>query len=110
MNERVTLFLCGDVMTGRGIDQALPRPGDPRLYEPNVKHASEYVELAELANGPLPRPLDFSYIWGDALEVFQREKPRAKIINLETAITCSDTPWQSKDVHYKMSPDNIPAL
>jgi poly-gamma-glutamate capsule biosynthesis protein CapA/YwtB (metallophosphatase superfamily) len=29
----VTLFLCGDVMTGRGLDQILEHPGDPRLYE-----------------------------------------------------------------------------
>lgn len=110
MNEPVTLFLCGDVMTARGIDQALLYPGDPRLYEPCVENASEYVRLAEQANGRLPRPVDFSYIWGDTLEVFQREKPRAKIINLETAVTRSDTHWQSKDVHYKMSPDNIPSL
>jgi len=25
----LTLFLCGDVMTGRGVDQVLPHPGDP---------------------------------------------------------------------------------
>jgi poly-gamma-glutamate synthesis protein (capsule biosynthesis protein) len=110
MNERVTLFLCGDVMTGRGIDQALPCPGDPQLHEPSVQDASEYVELAERANGPLPRPIDFSYIWGDAFEVFQREKPHAKVINLETAITRSDTHWQGKDVHYKMNPANIACL
>ena len=97
-------------MTGRGIDQALPHPGDPQLHEPCVQNASEYVKLAEQVNGPLPRPIDFSYIWGDALEVFQREKPRAKIINLETAITRSDTHWQGKGVHYKMNPDNIASL
>ena len=28
----ITLFLCGDVMTGRGIDQVLPHPGRPRLH------------------------------------------------------------------------------
>jgi poly-gamma-glutamate synthesis protein (capsule biosynthesis protein) len=110
MKDRVKLFLCGDVMTGRGIDQALPHPGDAQLYEPSIDNASEYVKLAELANGPLPDPIDFSYIWGDALEVFQREKPQAKIINLETAITRSDIHWQSKDVHYKMNPDNIACL
>jgi poly-gamma-glutamate synthesis protein (capsule biosynthesis protein) len=110
MNEPVTLFLCGDVMTGRGIDQVLPHPGDPRLHEPCVDNASEYVKLAEQANGPLPHPFDFSYIWGEALNVFQREKPQAKIINLETAITRSDTHWQSKDVHYKMNPDNVACL
>ena len=86
MSERATLFLCGDVMTGRGIDQALPHPGDPRLHEPNIRNASDYVALAECANGPLPRPIDFNYIWGDALEAFEREQPGAKIINLETAI------------------------
>ena len=27
----VSLVLCGDVMTGRGIDQVLPHPSDRRL-------------------------------------------------------------------------------
>jgi len=110
MKNRVTLFLCGDVMTGRGIDQALPHPGNPQLHEPSVREASEYVELAERASGPLPRPLDFRYIWGDAIEEFERKKPHAKIINLETAITRSDAYWQGKDVHYKMNPPNIGCL
>ena len=43
-------------------------------------------------------------------KIFEREEPQAKIINLETAITRSDTHWQSKDVHYKMNPQNIPCL
>ena len=30
----ITLFLCGEVMTGRAIDQVLAHPGDPRLHEP----------------------------------------------------------------------------
>lgn len=54
-------------MTGRGIDQALPHPVDPVLYEPYVRDAREYFALAEKANGPIPRPLNFDYIWGDAL-------------------------------------------
>jgi hypothetical protein len=29
----LTLFLGGNVMSGRGIDQILPYPGDPRLHE-----------------------------------------------------------------------------
>jgi poly-gamma-glutamate synthesis protein (capsule biosynthesis protein) len=28
-----TLLLTGDVMTGRGIDQLMPTPNSPRLYE-----------------------------------------------------------------------------
>src|ERR1700682_4474625 len=31
--DSIRLFLCGDVMTGRGIDQVLPHPSDPRLHE-----------------------------------------------------------------------------
>lgn len=97
-------------MTGRGIDQILPHPGDPTLYEPWVKISLDYVKLAEGASGPIDRPVDLSYIWGDALEVFQREKPHAKIINLETAITRNDMPWPNKEVHYKMNPDNVGCL
>jgi poly-gamma-glutamate synthesis protein (capsule biosynthesis protein) len=44
------------------------------------------------------------------LELFERERPSAKIINLETTITRSDTCWQGKEVHYKMNPENIAAL
>jgi len=110
MHNRVTLFLCGDVMTGRGVDQVLPFPGHPRLYEPSIDSAIGYVELAEQASGPIPRPVEFSYIWGDALHELQREEPQAKVINLETTITRSDTPCQDKDIHYRMSPENIGCL
>jgi hypothetical protein len=46
-----TLFLCGDVMTGRGIDQVLPFPNEPGLHEAFAESALDYVELAERANG-----------------------------------------------------------
>jgi poly-gamma-glutamate synthesis protein (capsule biosynthesis protein) len=49
------LFLCGDVMTGRGIDQILPAPCDPELDEPWVKSALDYVRLAEYASAAIPR-------------------------------------------------------
>ncbi len=44
---RIRLFLCGDVMTGRGIDQVLPYPCDPVLHERYVDSALDYVRLAE---------------------------------------------------------------
>ena len=50
------LFLCGDVMTGRGIDQILPFPSPPTIFESYVRDAREYVGLAEAANGPIARP------------------------------------------------------
>ena len=33
----LTLFLAGDVMLGRGIDQILLHPGNPALHEPYMK-------------------------------------------------------------------------
>ena len=60
----VTLFLCGDVMLGRGVDQILPHPGDPELREAHAKDARAYVDLAERAHGPIPRPVSFCWPWG----------------------------------------------
>jgi poly-gamma-glutamate capsule biosynthesis protein CapA/YwtB (metallophosphatase superfamily) len=68
------------------------------------------VKLAERVSGPIGRGVKFSCIWGDGLDEFHREMPRAKIINLETAITRSETYWETKDIHYRMSPENIGCL
>lgn len=106
----ITLFLSGDVMTGRGIDQVLPYPGDPTLFEPYMTSAKGYVELAERRSGPLPKPVDYAYIWGDALEEWERMQPDVRLINLETTITTSDAHWPGKAVHYRMHPANIPVL
>ena len=43
----VELFLCGDVVLGRGIDEVLPNPGDPQIQERYVRSAKDYVALAE---------------------------------------------------------------
>src|SRR6266508_2876294 len=104
------LFLCGDVMTGRGIDQALPHPVNPILYEPYVRDAREYVTLAEKANGSITRPLSADYIWGDALRELERDQVDLRIVNLETAITSAETPWPGKGIHYRMHPQNIGCL
>lgn len=109
-HPHVTLFMTGDVMTGRGIDQVLPYPGDPVIYEGYMKSAKGYVQIAEEANGPIPRPTAFSYIWGDALEELERRKPDLKLINLETSITASTDYWKDKGINYRMHPQNIPVL
>ncbi len=105
----ITLFLCGDVMTGRGINQILPHPGDPRLYESYVRTAKGYFRLAEELTGPFDTPVDFPYIWGDALDELNRIRPDVRIINLETSVTKSDD-RAPKCIHYRMHPDNIPVL
>ena len=104
------LFLCGDVMTGRGIDQALSHPVNPILYEPYVRDAREYVALAEKANGLIPRPLSTDYIWGDALRELERARIDLRIANFETAITSAEAPWPEKGIHYRMHPQNIGCL
>jgi poly-gamma-glutamate synthesis protein (capsule biosynthesis protein) len=105
----IVLFLTGDVMTGRGIDQILPHPSDPVLYEPGMKSAREYVKLAEQATGPISTPVDYAYIWGNALEELSLVAPDARIINLETAVTRS-TDWEEKGINYRMAPDNVACL
>jgi poly-gamma-glutamate capsule biosynthesis protein CapA/YwtB (metallophosphatase superfamily) len=106
----VTLFVCGDVMTGRGIDQILPRPNPPAIQEPYVRDAREYIELAERVNGSIPRPVDAAYIWGDALGELERVLPDVRVINLETSVTRSDEHWPRKGIHYRMHPEHVGCL
>ncbi len=96
-------------MTGRGIDQVLPYPCAPQLHESYMKSASGYVELAENANGPIPKPVGFSYIWGDALHEFEQAAPHVRIINLETSVTTSED-WAPKGINYRMHPANVPCI
>jgi poly-gamma-glutamate capsule biosynthesis protein CapA/YwtB (metallophosphatase superfamily) len=106
----VTLFLCGDVMLGRGVDQILPHPGDPRLRERSVRDARTYVDLAAEVNGRFPQPVDWSWPWGDALQLLAEASCEARIINLETSITTSGEFVRGKAVNYRMHPANIPAV
>jgi len=108
--KAITIFLCGDVMTGRGIDQVLPHAGDPSLHESYVKDARKYVELAEKVNGFIQKPVDWPYIWGDAIEELKRVAPDIRIINLETSVTTSNEYWRNKGIHYRMQPQNIPVI
>jgi poly-gamma-glutamate capsule biosynthesis protein CapA/YwtB (metallophosphatase superfamily) len=105
----ICLFLCGDVMLGRGLDQIMPHPSQPRLYEGYVDSAVDYVRLAEAPNGRIPRGVAPDYVWGDALTVLRAAQPAARIINLETAVTTSDRHWP-KGINYRMHPDNIACL
>jgi poly-gamma-glutamate capsule biosynthesis protein CapA/YwtB (metallophosphatase superfamily) len=106
----VAIGLCGDVMTGRGVDQVLPHPGDPELHERYVRDARRYVELAERAHGPIPWPVDFAWPWGVALQALDDLAPDLRLINLETTITASGDFAPGKCVHYRMNPHNLPCL
>ena len=107
--QTMRLFLCGDVMIGRGIDQVLPHSSRPILHESYVHSASDYVRLAEEANGPIPRSVAPPYIWGAALDELNRRRPDARIINLETAVTRSED-FAPKGINYRVSPENATCL
>ncbi len=107
--QPIKIFLCGDVMTGRGIDQIMPEPCDPVLYESYVGSAVDYVRLAEAAHGAIPRHVGPAYIWGAALDELDRARPDIRIVNLETSITHSDEP-SPKGINYRMSPENAGCL
>lgn len=106
----VTVLLGGDVMLGRGVDQILPHPGDPELRERYLRDAGGYVRLAERANGPIPRPVDWRWPWGEVLTVLDEAAPNVRLINLETTITARGDFADGKAVCYRMHPDNLPAL
>ena len=110
MTPNVKIFMCGDVMTGRGIDQVLANPSDPLIHESYMKSAAGYVKLAEQANGPIQQPVGFAYIWGDALEELNRSAAHVRLINLETSITTSNDYWKAKGIHYRMHPQNVAGL
>jgi poly-gamma-glutamate synthesis protein (capsule biosynthesis protein) len=106
----VTVVMGGEVMLGRGVDQILPHPGDPELRESYVRDARRYVELAERACGPIRRPVDWTWPWGDVLALLDDLAPDVRLINLETTITTSGDFADRKPVCYRMHPDNLPAL
>ena len=97
-------------MTGRGIEQILPYPSNPAIYESYVKDARDYVKFAEEKNGVIPKPVNFDYIWGDALMHLEKLKPDLRIINLETSITQSEDYERDKQINYRMNPKNTPCL
>lgn len=106
-DKLIKMFFCGDVMTGRGVDQIMPYSNDPVLYESYVKDARHYVQLAERVNGPISHPVEFDYVWGDALNDILRADLR--IINLETSITTNDQ-HANKGINYRMHPNNVDFL
>lgn len=108
-DREVTLFLCGDVMLGRGIDQIQRQTSRPVLHEAFVRDARRYVDLAERASGPIPREVAPDYVWGEALREWRRRRPHARIVNLETSLTRHDRPWP-KGIHYRMHPGNAAVL
>ncbi len=67
------------------------------------------MTLARRAHGLPPLPLPVDYPWGAAFEEWAIARPQARIINLETSITRSET-FAEKAINYRMSPENAACL
>ncbi|MEU9510954.1 CapA family protein [Micromonospora sp. NPDC048170] len=106
----MTLFLGGDVMTGRGVDAILPAPGPSELREPAVRDARDYVDLARAASGPIPRPAPPAWPWGEALDLLGGLRPDVRLVNLETVVTGRGEFAPAKAIHYRMHPGNLACL
>lgn len=107
MAPELRLVLAGDVMTGRGIDQVLPHPVPPELHEDYVHDARTYVALAERVNGAIPRAVEPTWPWGEALAAMDGFGPAVRVLNLETSVTESADWARGKAVTYRMSPANL---
>src|SRR5262245_23595295 len=110
MVGETSMFVCGDVMLGRGVDQILREPCEPTLYEEYMDDARDYVALAEQRSGPIPWRVSPDYPWGGALEVLDAIQPDARIINRETSVTRSGDRDRDKGIHYRVSPQNAGCL
>ena len=108
----IRIFMVGDVMLARGIDMIQRYSCDPTLYEANGMTAHGYVTLTTRHSGPLPpkEKRSIGYIWGDAIQILDEKSPDLRIINLETSVTTSNSPWPLKGIHYKMHPKNLPSI
>lgn len=105
----IRLFLAGDVMLGRGIDQVLRHPGNPALWESYMRLALDYVVLAERMHGSIPRGRSLGYVWGDATAALAAARPDAGIVNLETSVTDGGEP-EPKGINYRMAPRNAEGM
>lgn len=110
VKSRIKIFLGGDVMTGRGIDQILIHPAEPQIYESYIQDARDYVLLAERINGKIPRFKRGDYLWSDALKELNRRQPDVSLVNLETSVTRDGSPCINKGIQYRMHPENIDAV
>ncbi|KFE36490.1 CapA family protein [Thioclava atlantica] len=104
------LFLAGDVMLGRGIDQIQAQSCDPQLFERFVPSAQDYVTLAERTSGEIPRGVGPDYVWGDLLEDLEARTVDLRLVNLETTITSDGENDPRKGIHYRMHPANVALL
>lgn len=103
------LFLGGDVMTGRAIDQLFPTHNPDDFGKPDHVPATQYQQWSAALHGAEMLPQRHDYPWGAALGILEAAQPDFRLVNLETAITTADQ-WARKQFNFRMHPANIACL
>lgn len=107
--DRVRIFLGGDVMTGRAIDRLFAEHLPDDFDRPGHVPASRYLAWSAALHGAEPAPLRHDYVWGAALGVLDRQQPDLRLVNLEVAVTRSDA-RADKHFVFRMHPANVGCL
>ncbi len=108
-DTNIRIFLGGDVMTGRTIDQLFAVHNLDDFGKTKHIPSQKYHAWSASLYGAESVPVGHNYIWGTALDIFNIAKPDFRLINLEVAITQSDD-WERKDFNFRMHPANTPCL
>lgn len=103
------LFLGGDVMTGRAIDQLFATHNPDDFGKPDHIPATQYRRWSAELHGAEMLPLRHDYPWGSVLGVLEAAQPDFRLVNLETAITTSSQ-WVRKQFNFRMHPANVACL
>ena len=105
----VRLFLGGDIMAGRAIDQMFQVHNPEKFGKPDHIPASQYRAWSEALYGGEFSPIKHDYIWGTALGIIDRANVDFRLANMEMAVTTSDD-WFSKTFNFRMHPANIACI
>lgn len=103
------MFLGGDVMTGRAIDQLFAQHNPDDFGKADHVPAQQYYQWSADFHGAEMRPQRLEYPWGAALGVLEAAQPDFRLVNLETAITTANA-WERKQYNFRMHPANVGCL
>ncbi|KAJ5946883.1 hypothetical protein N7454_003722 [Penicillium verhagenii] len=97
--QSFTLTFLGDVMLARLIDQLLPN------HVESPQDAANAAHLQSISATPQPQDYTPSAPWGSTLPLLRTSD--LLLINLETSVTTTTSPWPNKTFNYRMHPANL---
>ncbi|KAL6251715.1 hypothetical protein RBB50_001925 [Rhinocladiella similis] len=103
-----TILLLGDLMIGRLIDALLPTSIAREQAESCPEHAAYTVDKYIIPKNPQLKSYSYLSPWGNAVDLIRNSD--GVIVNLETALTTTITPWPSKAFNYRSHKGNVRCL